>query len=60
MNLENLGVQEMSAQEAMKIEGGGGFWGPVAGGLIIATFVAVIADWDNFKKGLKGEPEIKN
>lgn len=38
MNLENLGVQEMSADEAMEIEGGF-FWLAVGA---CATFIAVM------------------
>ncbi|MDQ2179751.1 hypothetical protein [Marinifilum sp. D714] len=59
-DLNEFGVSEMETSEIKNLNGGGSFWGPVGAGLIIATFVAVISDWDNFKKGLAGEPEIKN
>jgi hypothetical protein len=37
----------------------GGFLGIIAAGLIIAAGAAIINDWDNFKAGLMGRPEIK-
>ncbi|MDQ6527690.1 hypothetical protein [Flavobacterium sp. LHD-85] len=50
MNLENLNLVELNAQE--KVEVDGGIWLVVLGA--IAT--ACIADWDNFERGLKGLP----
>jgi lactobin A/cerein 7B family class IIb bacteriocin len=54
--------KELSIEEMQEVEGGLGFWATVGAGIIVgltvATFVAVIEDWDNFKAGLNGEPEI--
>jgi bacteriocin-like protein len=51
--------EELSFEEMQRVEGGLGFWETVAAGLIVATVVAIIDDWDNFKAGLQGKPEIK-
>ncbi len=37
----------------------GGFLAAILAGLIIAAGTAIINDWDNFKRGLRGLPEIK-
>jgi hypothetical protein len=37
----------------------GGILAALATGLLIAAGVAIINDWDNFKAGLRGLPEIK-
>jgi hypothetical protein len=37
---------------------GGVIW-YILGGIVIAMTNEVVRDWDNFKAGLKGEPEIK-
>jgi hypothetical protein len=37
---------------------GGIIW-YVIGGIIIAVANEVVSDWDNFKAGLRGQPEIK-
>ncbi|MFW0739884.1 class IIb bacteriocin, lactobin A/cerein 7B family [Flavobacterium sp. T12S277] len=50
MNLENLNLVELNAQEVQEIDGG--IWGVILGA--IAT--ACIADWDNFERGLRGLP----
>ena len=38
----------------------GGILAAIAAGLLIAAGAAIINDWDNFKAGLMGRPEIKN
>ena len=48
MNLENLNLVELNAQEVQDVEGG--FWGIVVG--LVAA--GIIADWDDFKKGISG------
>jgi len=45
-NLINYGVVELSQRETR--ETNGGFWAQLG----LAVAVAIIADWDNFKKGL--------
>jgi hypothetical protein len=53
--MENLNCQttDLTLTEQRDVNGGF-FWG----GLVIAAFVAVITDWDNFKAGIAGKPEI--
>ncbi len=50
-NLEKMGVQEMNAEE-MKEDNGGLFWEAVG----VALLVEIFSDWENFKKGLSGQP----
>jgi hypothetical protein len=50
MNLENLNLVELNAQEVQEVDGG--FIWVVLGA--IAT--ACVADWDNFERGLTGRP----
>lgn len=50
MNLENLNLVELNAQEVQETEGG--FLLPI----LAAIATACIADWDNFERGLRGEP----
>jgi hypothetical protein len=38
---------------------GGGFFIPLLIGLGIAAGASIINDWDNFKRGLQGLPEMK-
>ncbi len=61
MVLDTLEVQELSKDEAFKIDGGLGFLATVAAGLVVAAFTVaateVVADWNNFKRGFTGEPE---
>ena len=54
-NLENYGVQEMSAKEIKKTDGGW-FWPIVAA----AVVYEIVSDWDNFKAGLTGSAPIPN
>ncbi len=60
LDLKQMGVQELDAKEMKKTNGGLGFLGVVGAGLLIAAGTAIINDWDNFKRGLAGEPEINN
>jgi hypothetical protein len=48
MNLDNLNLVELNTQEVQEVEGGF-VW--VVLGLVAA---GVIADWDDFKKGISG------
>jgi bacteriocin-like protein len=45
---------ELSESELRQIEGGS-----ILGGLAIAAFAQIVGDWDNFKNGLAGRPEVK-
>jgi len=49
---------EISSSEAAAINGGGILPSLVAG-LVIAAFVEIIGDWDNFKNGLAGRREAR-
>jgi len=53
MNLENLNLVELNAQEVQETEGG------IIGWIIAAVVTACIADWDNFERGLSGRPSVK-
>jgi hypothetical protein len=48
MNLENLNLVELSAQEIQEVDGG------IIGWIAAAIVTACIADWDNFERGLSG------
>jgi len=49
--------QELNQSELIDISGG--FIWYIVGGLAIAIAKEVMSDWDNFKAGLTGQPEIK-
>lgn len=53
MEIERFNVRELTLKEKNQVNGGL-FWIPLA--LIVCT--AIIEDWDNFKAGLAGKPEI--
>ena len=44
--------------ECYRTNGGGGFLGPILGAIAAAIIYEVTSDWDNFKAGLAGKPEI--
>jgi hypothetical protein len=52
MNLENLNLVELNAQEVQEVDGG------LAWVILGAIATACIADWDNFERGLSGRPCI--
>ena len=56
-NLENYGVQEMSAKEVNETTGGD-FGLTLLGCLIVAVAVEVMGDWENFKAGLSGSAPV--
>jgi hypothetical protein len=49
---------ELNESELRLIEGGS-ILGGLAIGLAIAAFAQIVGDWDNFKNGLAGRPEVK-
>ena len=49
---------ELNKSELGQIEGGS-ILGGLAIGLAIAAFAQIIGDWDNFKNGFAGRPEVK-
>ena len=59
MIMDTLELRELDSDELDNINGGAVncFWGAVAAGLIIATGGEILGDWDNFKRGLRGQPE---
>jgi bacteriocin-like protein len=48
---------ELSESELRQIEGGS-FIGTLVAGLIITSFAQIVGDWDNFKNGFAGRPEV--
>lgn len=54
MNLENLNLVELNAQESSNIDGGIFGIDDLALGLLLCVVGGVIADWDGFKKGISG------
>ena len=62
MNFENLktnGLVEMSSSELEETNGGMLWYVAIAVGVAIASATEIISDWDNFKNGLTGSPEVK-
>lgn len=54
VSLNEKGLVELNLSDQHTINGG--FWGAVAAGLIIAAGAEIISDWDNFERGLTGQP----
>jgi len=48
----------LSEEEARNTKGGVGILAAIAIGLAIAAGAEIFGDWDNFKAGLMGRPEI--
>lgn len=59
LELHDVCLEELSPEEQLEITGGS-FGLDVLGGLLLAIAKEVISDWDNFKRGLTGQPEILN
>ena len=59
LELEKIGVQGMDTIQMRETNGGIGILAAIAAGIAIAAGAEIFGDWDNFKAGLKGEPEIK-
>jgi hypothetical protein len=53
MESRNYQIRDLTLTEQKEVNGGI-LWEA----LLVAAFVAVIGDWDNFKAGLAGKPEI--
>lgn len=53
MESRNYQIRDLTLTEQKEVNGG-----VIWAALIVAAFVAVISDWDNFKAGLAGKPEI--
>jgi lactobin A/cerein 7B family class IIb bacteriocin len=49
-------MKELEKNELMEVEGGLLFWATVAAGILIGAAIAIINDWDNFERGITGEP----
>jgi hypothetical protein len=52
MNLNSLNLVELNAQEVQEVDGG--FWGEVAGGVLLYGIVSAIDYPDSFIDGLLG------
>ncbi|MBE9481539.1 MAG: hypothetical protein IMY69_07585 [Bacteroidetes bacterium] len=59
LELEKFGVQEMNTKQMKETNGDFGILAAIAIGIGIAAGAEILDDWDNFKAGLKGEPEQK-
>ena len=59
LELEKFGVQEMNTIKMKETNGGFGILAAIAIGIAIAAGAEIFSDWDNFKAGLTGKPEIK-
>jgi len=59
MEIEKYDLQELTFPEKAKINGG--FLGidDLIIGVLVAATAAIISDWDNFKNGIAGKPEVK-
>jgi len=55
--MENGRFREISGPELKEINGGG-LGTAIVAGIVGAVVVTVLGDWDNFKRGLMGAPEI--
>ena len=53
------GFREITDSGLREINGGG-LGSAILAGIVGAVCVAVLSDWDNFKNGLMGYPEVKN
>lgn len=49
---------QLSETELRQTEGGS-ILGGLAIGVAITIFAQIIGDWDNFKNGIAGRPEVK-
>lgn len=54
MNLQNLNVAELSAQEVQNTEGGFAIIGTIVAGVVIGAAVEIMGDTDCFIDGLMG------
>lgn len=53
METNNFSVKELLLVEQKEINGG------FLGILIAGAIIVILNDWDNFKNGLAGKPEVK-
>ncbi|MCL2502109.1 MAG: hypothetical protein FWE30_07220 [Bacteroidales bacterium] len=58
LNLNECGVCEISQKEMAETNGGVGLLELILIGIVVGAVIEVINDWDNFKAGLTGQPEI--
>lgn len=58
METKMFNLKELSLTEQTEVNGG--FFGldDLIIGLIIVAATAVVNDWDNFKRGIAGRPEV--
>ncbi len=55
LNVDEFGITELNQTESKEL-GGGGWFIPA---LAAAAIYQIMADWDNFKRGLAGQPEVE-
>lgn len=54
-NLKEMELVELNHNNEKNINGGS-ILGAIAAGLVIAAGAEIIGDWDNFERGLTGQP----
>ncbi|WP_298140233.1 hypothetical protein [Flavobacterium sp.] len=59
MNLENLNLVELNAQEVKETEGGLFGLDDLVVGVLVGAAVQIMGDWENFEAGLNGYPPRK-
>lgn len=60
LNEKTLYLQKIDKTDLMQVEGGLFGIDDFLVGVAVAAAVAIINDWDNFERGLTGQPYKKN
>jgi len=55
--MNTLELRELNSNEIEKVSGGCGGLCILSVGLTVMAATEIVSDWDNFKRGLRGEPE---
>jgi hypothetical protein len=58
LEIRSSSFTELTKKEQQEITGGNwgvNFWGPV----LAQAVKEIVSDWDNFKRGLTGQPEVR-
>jgi hypothetical protein len=58
LELENLGVSNISPSDSVNLNGGIFGIDDLVIGILVGAAVQIMADWDNFERGLAGAPSI--
>jgi hypothetical protein len=52
-------MKELIKNELREVDGGFIIWPVVCGAMLISLFSEVVGDWENFERGLTGQPYCK-